>query len=320
MSTLSDVRGRPLALQNDGLDYIRLKAFIEDLTVQEPLLTAVVPLPVVGDLGAVIIDAAILEVLGTTNATLSSALHRLYIQWQSDLEIVYLKELIAFAVDYAGDVLATNPFLYLKLNEGSGANALDSSGNGYNSPYIGVTWDGQIPPTGGEAPFFDGVNDSVDIFDGGFGADFDMDEGCVLLWVKPNDAGSWNDQFRAQFRIRRDANNYIAMDSSGDDLRVRHRGSGLAERSITKSVTGITAWQSFIFSWSVIGNEIEMVVDGVSEGTAVCDATAGIGLSAGATALGASGPAPISPWNGYLAQFAIWDTPITPAILALGTV
>lgn len=119
MSTLSDVRGRPLYLENNGLDFLRVKTFIEDIDIQEPLIVAVVPIAVVGDLGQVKIDAAILEVLGSANATLSSALGRLYIQWQSDLEIVYLKELLAFAATTFIPTDIANLILWLDSDDAS---------------------------------------------------------------------------------------------------------------------------------------------------------------------------------------------------------
>ena len=87
------------------------------------------------------------------------------------------------AAAYAADVLATSPIAYWKLNEGSGSTVEDSSGNGYDGSYTGVTWDGETF-LGDAVPYFDGANDYANVYSAGLQSAVDFEEGCILAWCK----------------------------------------------------------------------------------------------------------------------------------------
>lgn len=62
---------------------------------------------------------------------------------------------------YADKVLALSPTAYWQLNETLGSTAADSSGNGYNGTYDGVTLGGDSFVDGSNAALLDGIDDSI---------------------------------------------------------------------------------------------------------------------------------------------------------------
>ena len=235
-----------------------------------------------------------------------------------------MKSVLLFSGDdnsdaYAATVLAESPLAYLRMDEGSGATALDFSGNGHNGAYTGVTWDGTAPPMGGQAPYFDGVNDYLDMYSAGFAAAFDMDEGCVLIWMKNDD---WtNTPTDTALRIRRNAANEVKIFQGGVSGRVTylHEGDNVVD-SVTEDSFSGTAWISAMISWSVADDELIAYKNGVQVGITQTGliASTGSGLSTTQTIIGAADTGPAGQWAGYLAHCAVWTTPATAPIIALG--
>ncbi len=325
MSTLSDVRGRPLYLQNDGLDFLRVKAFIEDIDIQEPLIQAAVPLPVIGDLGQVKLDAAILDQLGSANAQLSDTLNRLYIQWESDLEIVYLKELIAFAPNldpYLPAVLTTNPIAAFMERETSGTTIIDASVNVNNGVYVGATLGQDAPPTGFTAVLYDGVNDFGNIYSAGLAGLVDFDEGCALVWFKVLNVGVWTDgTVRQALKVQRDANNNFLVTKRSQDNQVRLEIKAGANSEIFDITASPTGWNSYMISWSLSGDLIEYYKNTTLVGTdSGLVAATGAGLNANNTGIGAANTVSTQEFTGFIGPVILWDTPATAAIIALGAV
>lgn len=228
---------------------------------------------------------------------------------------------------YALTVLATSPLRYNKLNEGSGSAIVDSSGNGYTGTYTGVTWDGTLSPVGEAAPFWDAANDYGDLYSAAFGTAFNLDEGTIMLWIKPS-ATFWTDGLsRLLFYWDRDGNNRVYLDkpASGNRLFAQRRGNVTAKNIDVAGISN-SDWFSILFTWSVAGGgllaagESRLYLNGVQIGTTQTGnvASSGTGLNANSVILGAINKTPSNVHHGYFSQLAVWDRPADAAILALG--
>lgn len=82
-----------------------------------------------------------------------------------------------------------------------------------------------------------------------------------------------------------------------------------------------TDWFSVMVSWSLSGDSVLYFMDTVQVGSdAGLVAAVGSGLSATETVIGASITTPAAVWDGFIGPVILWDTPATPAIIALGAV
>lgn len=98
------------------------------------------------------------------------------------------------AAVYADKVLELSPIAYWQLNEVSGTTIEDSSGNGYDGTYYGVTLN-QIDGAGstmGRAGLWDGLNDWADVFSAGLASVYNSDKYTVILWFKAYDSAVWS--------------------------------------------------------------------------------------------------------------------------------
>lgn len=223
---------------------------------------------------------------------------------------------------YASRVLATNPIAYWPLNEGSGSVIQDKSGNGYDGAYTGVTWDGTQFVKGGPVPFWDGANDYGDVYSAGFASAFDLDEGCILIWVKMADASVWTDvTTRTLYLFQRDAGNRVFFNklNSANEIRLRRTGNGTSQ-TLDHTINN-PDWFSVILSWSVMNDALKLYINGVQAETTQMGllASVGSGLDSSATVLGAASQAPIQIHHGYLGNVAIYNRSIDNAILALAS-
>lgn len=226
------------------------------------------------------------------------------------------------AAAYAKDVLATNPIAYWKLNEGSGSTIVDSSGNGYDGSYTGVTWDGTTF-LGDSVPYWDGTNDVGNVYSAGLASAFDLDEGCMLIWVKIA-SGTWSDSvFRAMMNFRRDGSNYvyIAKTNSTDIVQFFRSGNGTTD-IVNYTTSAPTDFFSMMLSWSVANDEFKAYFNGSQVGVTQTGlvASAGSGLDNTRATLGAATTAPGNVHDGYLSQSMVWDSPVDASKLALATI
>lgn len=223
------------------------------------------------------------------------------------------------AAEYAAAVLATSPLAYWKLNEGTGTTLTDSSGNGYGGTYSGVAWTG-TSPFDEAAPSWDGANDYGNVYSAGFGTAFNMDEGCIILWLKTNSAAVWTDgTLRRVCMFQRDATNNILIrkDTANNSLTFLRNGNSTTQSVQTTQSPAV--WTSVALSWSVLNNQLKAYVNGVQVGTTQTGliASAGSGLSSTQAVLGATTNSGLQAWHGNLAQVAIYNTPIDDARIAL---
>ena len=97
------------------------------------------------------------------------------------------------SANYANKVLSYSPIAYWQLNELVGSVANDSSGNDYHGSIVGCTL-GQPGIGDGQTSFlFDGINDLVTLPAVALNADFDGDEGTMMVWTRVFNLGVWTE-------------------------------------------------------------------------------------------------------------------------------
>ena len=229
--------------------------------------------------------------------------------------------------DYADAVLALSPLAYWQSAEGSGTDIIDSSGNGYDGTYTGITWDGTTAPQGTPAPYYDRANDYGNVYSAGLAGAVDLDELTVSIWVK-TDPTTWTTNNLFIWKLVRDANNLIQVfhDTASNQLRLSRIGDSTVKTG-TYLTSGPTDWFNLITSCSVSGGgnlaagEAKMYYNGAAVTTLTGNvASTGSGLSSTETVIGALNTTPTNVWGGYIAHMAVWNRPVDDDILALATV
>lgn len=217
---------------------------------------------------------------------------------------------------YAAAVLATQSdhlLAYWMLNETSGTQAIDSSGNGRHGTYSGVTLNAEPFLDGYAAPSFDGSNDSVDIYSASLASAFVSASGTLFGWAKVAGSADWSDSTaRRALTLRANASNLFAVFKSATNGRfdIQRQATTTANRNVTGYSN--TDWFPFALTWDEGVPEIKVYLSGSQVSTTVTS----IGTWSGALAtttvvIGASTIAGAAPWHGYIAHVALWDTPLT---------
>ncbi len=200
---------------------------------------------------------------------------------------------------------------YWPLYELSGSAANDVSGNARNGSYTGVDLANGAGPKGGIAPYFDGVNDYVNVTDAGCLAAINPNLGSMMVWGQAG-SGVWTDgTTRRLLRIAIDASNYFLLTRKtvNNQLSVsRAVGGVLSERLIDSG--GPAGWFHLGATWSAAADQTTAYYNGAQSGAALtCGAMAG---AAGALLLGAISTTPTQVWGGWLAHALILNRVATP--------
>jgi hypothetical protein len=220
---------------------------------------------------------------------------------------------------YADKVLGLNPIAYWQLNEASGGVAVDSSPNGFDGAYTGVTLGQEGIGDGNTAPLFDGANDFVDVWSTGFRDTFDGSEGTVAIWAKVFNVGVWTDSTqRKLFRFRIDINNRVLIDRAVVNGRINatYSAGGVTEATDINGLSNVN-WSFYTITWSKssgVDGEVKVYLDGSQSG--LTDTTLGVwagNLNVNQTALGAASIFALEPWYGWLAHPCVFDYALSPA-------
>lgn len=97
---------------------------------------------------------------------------------------------VAGGASYADKVLGYSPFAYYRMNELSGTDMIDSSGNGHDGSYTGVTLNSSVGFDGEPVPLYDGINDFADYYSNGLRDSFSVNECTMMVWAK--NVGAWD--------------------------------------------------------------------------------------------------------------------------------
>lgn len=224
-------------------------------------------------------------------------------------------------------VLAQNPIAFYPMNEGSGTVANDLSGNGYHGVYSGITWGTSNSKHGEPAPFFDGVAAHLNFYRAAFAAVFDMDEYTTLTEIKVFNAGVWTDAVaRRIIRMRRDASNEVQIRRQPANATIRwFREGDNTVKDVDSGGFSSTDWIDVGQSVSIGGGglltagDIRAYKNASQIGATIVGniASTGSGLSTTQTVIGAATTSNVTVWHGWISNVAIFDVPITQAILDL---
>ncbi len=224
----------------------------------------------------------------------------------------------AIAEYYFNKVLALNPIAYWRLNELTGTNAVDSSGNGFDGTTTGAVVAQPGIGDGGRSYLFDGSGDFVNVHSDEFAQAFNGDEGTVVAWAKVAD---WEDGATGRiFRFAVDSSNEIIIWKHvvNNRLIFRYEAGGVALDTAVSSVTTTDFFQ-VVITWSKRDDAVHYYLQGVE--LAAGSPRTGLGvwvgdLNAVFTVVAASSTTPTSVFNGNIPHVAVLDRPLTPAEIA----
>lgn len=205
---------------------------------------------------------------------------------------------------------------YLPMNETSGTTAVDASGNGRTGTYSGVILANTPAPAkiGGLAPFFDGINDFVNLYSVSLATAFNGNEGTFAFWIKSAD---WTLDNRYALNLFVDSSNYIVSFTpiSDNQLFMRRIAAGTTQTITLTSMSG-TSWYHIALVWSVSGNYLRAYKNGVQVGTDTTGLPTFSGsLNSTRTLLGAFTTID-SLFNGWLSHYLLLNRPATATEIA----
>ena len=194
---------------------------------------------------------------------------------------------------------------YWPLTETSGTTAWDASGNGFNGTYHGPTL-AQYPAPGGRAPYFDGVNDYINVTNAGFFSAFNADEGSLLiLFQRKSTKAGYNTVLRLTSPSYT-TDFWVYMVDTG--WNIRRNAGGVNQTRTISGAAPLGSWVHAAATWSVSASQMRVFINGV-EGTPL----SGLGASAEACNVMTLGMS-VSTYffEGYLAHFILLNRAAAP--------
>jgi len=230
---------------------------------------------------------------------------------------------------------AANLVAYWPMNETSGTEATDLSGNDYHGQYTNTpTLADDAGPHGDNVPLFTAANtEHVDLtgpFQTNRLRDVDSDlgislgsEGTMAAWLRVAAAAQWTDATNYLMGIIRYNSSdqiYIkGIDAAASQTAFR-RVAGGTQRNLNHSVPGATTeWFFVAQTWSEAANEFkaywrEYGGSLTAVGTQVADAWTGLDYRDSFAAAFAP-PAAASCWDGHMFGMGLWSTPLSQATI-----
>lgn len=206
---------------------------------------------------------------------------------------------------------------YWQLNETSGTTATDSSPEGNNGTYTGVDLANHALPSavGGKAPYFDSVNDDVNIYSAGLASDFSVSAGSMIVLAKVYNSGVWTDNtVRCIFKVGVNDNNFVAFikqaDANGNDVRCNYRAGGTSK--LVDIDTTTTGWAMYGITWNTSADEVKVYFNGAQSGSTQTSLGTWAGsLASGQCYIGRYNTAPYR-WYGYIGHAILLKKTATP--------
>lgn len=202
------------------------------------------------------------------------------------------------------------------LDETSGTTIVNDEGTAArDGTYSGVTVNSAAgPKDGANAPLWDATNDHGTLGNASFIAAWNGAEGSISFWFKASGAGVWTDGIaRLLFSFAVDADNRVRVLKNAANGRIDFQREGATTvDEVTKLTVSTTAWTNVVLTWSEAGDKFIVYWNGAQEGST----QTGLGTWSGSldstlTTLGALSTVPTNVWDGHLAQFFVWTTPLT---------
>lgn len=205
------------------------------------------------------------------------------------------------------------------LWERSGSVARDLSPQANNGAYTIGTLAGANFTDGRGMPTFDGATDYVDLYSASLVADFDGGEGSLLVWAKVSAVGVWTDGAeRWLVGLSADNNNRIRLYRATTNNRLAFNyAAGGTNEFVTMNGLSETGLMVLGLTWSKTAGQVKAFYGASQEGTT----QTGLGTWSGSlaetkTVIGANATTPGAVWSGNLARFALWNTPLSNAMMA----
>lgn len=167
----------------------------------------------------------------------------------------YAEQAFSVTIPYSQKVLFYTPAAYWKLNETSGTQAADSSGNAYHGTYNGVALNTTTGPDGGAAGTWDGITDYANMFSPELALAFPKAAGTVSAWFRVANAGVWTDgQNRTILRVSSGSSStgFLDIVKSDDNTSLTLI---LGDGVVTSVVDSTTAWVNLIVTWDENADE-----------------------------------------------------------------
>lgn len=212
----------------------------------------------------------------------------------------------------AMDLLQYSPAAYWKLDETSGVVATNygsiASGNG---AYTGVDLAQNVSPF--TAPYFDGVNDFVNIYSAALNTSFVGGVGVLgsaVVFARVEELVAGTD---AVLHIQTGgAASILNIQMATNVWQWQYKSAGTTRTQTTAAAAGV--WVCLGASWTNAGNEIKFYKDGAQVGTTQASPGAWSGtITTTAATLGSYTTTPLSPFKGHIAHAAIFPTVLQDA-------
>lgn len=225
---------------------------------------------------------------------------------------------------YGRKIIAMGPIAYWTMSDPVGsAVAQDSSGNGRNGAYTGVTLGGAGIGDGRTAASFDGSASYCNVYSASLAGAFSGPAGSIIGWAKVANAGAWADATVRRFMtIQVDANNrvYIEKVAGANTFGFNYVAGGTAKTR--NRTTSTTAWFHAGLTWDKNADQVVGYFNGIQEGATLnaLGTWAGVPVSTNCN-IGANATTPTSVWNGSLAHWAVFNRALSAAeMLSAATV
>ena len=219
---------------------------------------------------------------------------------------------------------------YWKMDEASGSTIVDTSPQGNDGTYVGVTLedtDGPVP--GDKAPLWTDTADSGDVYSAGFAADFGKTKGTLVIWAKVKEVGVWTDGAdRFLFHLGKDISTSevaIAINAGNDGIVFTYVAASTIDSFTVTGQSGI-GWEHWACTWDLTAGASSGEFKGFKDGIQIGSTQISLGtwvddLASNVCTIGAQRTDGLREYSGWLAHAAAWNTPLTAAqILSLATV
>ncbi len=221
------------------------------------------------------------------------------------------------AAAYRAKILSYNPVAYWPLSEESGAVATCLVNATQNGAYVGVTLANAADPTGGGVcPYFDGLNDYVNVYSAALNTAFPRQLGSLLIWLRASAADVWTDgNYHLGISIQVNTANRVWVGKlNANNILVWRYIAGGTTKEVQK-VSSTTDWFCMGMTWSLAANRMRAFYNGVQEGLdqGTLGTFVGTALSSTLCTIGSSDATPSFPWSGWEAHAALFNVELTPA-------
>jgi hypothetical protein len=219
-------------------------------------------------------------------------------------------------------IAATRPgnlIQFFRQNETAGAVASDSSAQGNDGAYTGVTLADGVGPDGQPVPLYDGSNDYLDAYSAGIAADFNPAAGTLLTWVQVSAAGVWSDgtlRFVVQYRADGDNRLYMAKTTNAGELQWLYEADNTAEIVTTAGHSDTEGfWMALTWDTAAgVDGEVKAYKNAVQQDVTKTALGTWVGALDATTAIwGAANTAAGAVWDGREGLSALWNVALTQA-------